>query len=66
MKMSWKTTLMGICSIGTAIFGVVLAIIDGDPTTTVNWEVTIAAITAGAGLIFARDNDKTSETVGAK
>ncbi len=55
---SWKTTLAGI------------ALIVAGHTLLVVWPEekmgeALAMILAGSGLIFARDNDKTSEDVGA-
>jgi hypothetical protein len=63
---SWKTTILGIAGILVAVGTAARALLDGDPATTINIEMTIAAITTGIGLIFARDNNKTSEDVGAK
>ena len=63
---SWKTTCFGICCILTAIGGAGKAVLDGDPATNPDWATTITAIASGFGLIFARDNSKTSESVGAK
>ena len=73
---SWKTTAMGVAVlIGTlgnflaAVSLAVTALFDGDPSTIVDWTALssgFAAITAGFGLIFARDNTKSSEQVGAK
>lgn len=60
---SWKTTAMGVVSILTALISIANALLNGTP---IAWETTIAAITAGIGLIAARDNDKTSLDVGAK
>jgi len=65
-KKSWKTTGLGIATILAAIAASAKALLDNDPTTMVNYEVLLAAITAGIGLILARDNDKSSESVGAK
>lgn len=60
---SWKTTLTGVLTViiaaGTAIK---LLLTGGQP----DWTATIAAITAGLGLIAARDNSVTSEQAGAK
>lgn len=64
--MSWKTTLLGICTILAALAGAGKAILDGDPSTNADPATIIAAITAGVGLIAARDNNKSSEDVGAK
>lgn len=66
MKGSWKTTVMGICSILGVLATAVKALVDGDPSTTVDYQMVVAGITAGVGLIMARDNDKSSEDVGAK
>ena len=59
---SWKTTLGGVVSILMAALNIADGLLNGTP---INWAVTIAAITTGLGLIFARDNDKTSEAVKA-
>jgi uncharacterized membrane protein len=66
---SWKTTVLGVCAILIAVAGALVAVLDGDPTTTVNVESVVAAVVAGLtgiGLIAARDNDKSSEDVDAK
>ena len=65
-KKSWKTTVLGIASALVAIGNAAIAYLDGDPATTVDMGVTIAAIMAALGCFFARDNDKSSEDVGAK
>ena len=66
MKGSWKTTAAGICAILVAIGTAIIALVDGDPKTSINFEATMVAISAGVGLLAARDNDKSSEQVGAK
>lgn len=63
---SWKTTLAGIATILTAVGNAVKALVDNDPSTSVDIGVLIAAITAGIGLIMSRDNKVTSEQAGAK
>jgi hypothetical protein len=50
-----KTTLAGIGAILVAVGGALKAIFDGDPTTSVDPTATIAAISAGIGLIMAKD-----------
>jgi hypothetical protein len=50
-----KTTLAGIGAILVAIGGALKAIFDGDPSTSVDPTATIAAISAGIGLIMAKD-----------
>jgi hypothetical protein len=50
-----KTTLAGIGAILVAVGGALRAIFDGDPTTSVDPTATIAAISAGIGLVMAKD-----------
>ena len=59
---SWKTTVSGIASI---LAGVVLALRAITGEGEADFAGAIAAITAGVGLLMARDNDQTSESVGA-
>jgi hypothetical protein len=66
MKGSWKTSAAGIAAIVVAIASCVQAQFDGDPATVPSYEVAIAAIITGLGLIFARDNGVSSESAGAK
>lgn len=64
---SWKTTLCGILSIlaaGITLVGIPL--LDADPLTEANWTAFGTAVVAGVGLIFARDNGKSDEDVGAR
>ena len=63
---SWRTSILGVAAILTAVISAVVALVDGDPNTVVNVEATIAAVMVGAGLIAARDNGVTSKTAGAK
>jgi peptidoglycan/LPS O-acetylase OafA/YrhL len=63
---SWQTTLAGLAALGGAILLAVAAHFDGDPATTPNWEAIYVAAMAAVGLVFARDNNKSSESVGAK
>lgn len=56
-----KTTLAGIGAILVAIGGTLKALFDNDPSTTVDLTTTIAAVTAGAGLIMAKDAEKKPE-----
>lgn len=51
-----RTTLFGVGTILAAIGGVLTAQFDTDANTVVNWTAVIAAVTAGLGLIFARDS----------
>lgn len=62
-KTSWKTTSAGIASIvgGFATLWFRRAALDEG-----TFSVAVTAILGGIGLIFARDNDVTSEDSGAK
>ena len=62
---SWKTTVTGVATILTAVGAALTAMFDNDPSTTIDIAVTIAAVMSGIGLIFARDNNVTSEQAGA-
>jgi hypothetical protein len=61
-----KTTLAGIGAILVAVGGALKAIFDGDPTTSVDPTATIAAISAGIGLIMAKDAEKTAAPIEPK
>jgi len=56
-----KTTLAGIGAILVAIGGALKALFDGDPSTNIDLASTIAAVTAGFGLIMAKDAEKKPE-----
>jgi cytochrome b len=66
MAGSWKTTTVGILT-GVGIFATQLVnVLDADPATTFSVEAVLAALAAMGIGWFARDNDKSSEEVGAK
>jgi len=50
-----KTTLAGIGAILVAVGGALKALFDGDPTTNFDIATTVTAISAGIGLILAKD-----------
>ena len=61
---SWKTTLSGVLTIfAAAIAFLILPALHDQP---MNWTAFLAAATPGIGLLFSRDNDKSSEDVGIK
>ena len=66
MKKSWKTTTAGIAAIIGAICSAIVAMFDNNPTTVPNWEAVWVAITAGIGLLSARDAKVSSEEEGIK
>lgn len=59
MNKSWRTTVLGITTILTAVAGVVAALIDNDPLTNPDMTVAVAAVVSGIGLIFAKDSKVT-------
>lgn len=63
---SWKTTAAGIAAIVAAVALAISHQFDTDPATIADWSAVITALTAGVGLVLARDNDKTSEQAGAR
>jgi hypothetical protein len=62
-RISWKTALSGIAAIGVGFFEIANGFTNGKP---IDWALAGTSISTGIGLIFARDNNKTSEEVGAK
>jgi uncharacterized membrane protein YhiD involved in acid resistance len=66
MKKSWKTSAAGVGAILVALGSALSATFDADPVTVPDWGALVAAIIAGVGLLAARDNDKSSEEVGAR
>ena len=63
---SWKTTAAGIAAIVAAIALAISHQFDAAPATVADWTAVITALTAGVGLVLARDNDRTSEQAGAR
>ena len=63
---SWKTSTAAITTIVAAISGAIKYMVDGDPATNPDWSLIMPQIIAAVGLLCARDNNKTSEDVGAK
>lgn len=63
---SWRTTAAGMVFFLAIVAGQLRYVFDDDPKTNPDWNI-IAAATAGLlGFSSARDNNKTSEMVGAK
>ena len=50
-----KTTLAGVGAILIAVGGALRSAFDNDPSTNIDIASTIAAVTAGIGLIMAKD-----------
>lgn len=65
MRRSWKTSATGAGAILVAVGQVLTATGEGRDWLSA-LGAALPAIIAGLGLLCARDNDKTSEQVGAK
>lgn len=57
-KFAWKTTILGICTLMVAIGSAGVALLDGNAATSPDWTTVSAAVTAGIGLVLARDAHK--------
>jgi anti-sigma-K factor RskA len=64
-KTSWKTTTAGLVTAIAAVANAISLLLDNNSATNPDWTATIAAVSAGLGLLFARDNKVRSEDVGA-
>jgi hypothetical protein len=62
---SWKTTLAGVGVILAAIGNAIGQFVAGG-VAAVDFTVLIGGISAGGGLLLARDNDVSSKDVGIK
>lgn len=60
-----NTTIAGIGSILVAVGGILVAMFDGDATTTPDFTTAVAAVMAGVGLIFAKDAKEPKKDVDA-
>ena len=65
-KGSWKTTVAAILGVLVIAAAQGQAALDNDPNTVANWGLVFAALPGALVGLFARDNDKSSEDVGAK
>lgn len=61
-----KTTLAGIGAILVAVGGALKALFDNDPSTNLDVTSVIAAVTAGIGLIMAKDAEAQKSDKAAK
>ena len=55
MPKSWRTTGYGLSMILAALANVARILLDDDPSTVVDWGLSIAAFQAGLGFISSRD-----------
>jgi len=63
---SWKTSVLGITAIVTAIGNAIPLLLDNNPATNPDWGSLIAIVSAGVMGLFARDNNVSSEQAGVK
>jgi hypothetical protein len=63
---SWKTTAAGVAGIVGLLMMAFQAQFDEDPKTVAEWWMIVPVVISQIGLLFARDNDKSSEQVGVK
>ena len=66
-KASWKTTAAGIAAFVGVLAAQLSALWDtgpGSELTTADWGLVAGAAAIAIGLIFSRDNDKSSEDAG--
>lgn len=63
---SKETTIAGILAFCAVFFPEVYKSFDGDQSTITNWNLILSAAMTMIGLWRARDNNKSSEAVGAK
>jgi hypothetical protein len=61
---SWKTTLAGIGALLGSLAAAIKLFLAGDLVSAIS--TLVAGVSAGIGLIHARDNNVTSEQAGAK
>ncbi len=53
---SWRTTLLGIATILSGVIWIIGSIAGEQPAGATDFATAIAAITAGTGLVTARDS----------
>lgn len=58
---NFKTTLLGVGVILAAVGGAIKAVLDGDSSTNVDIPTVVASISAGFGLILAKDAKSSDE-----
>lgn len=63
---SWRTSGLGLIAVIAAIINFAGALLDDDPNTVADYDMTAAAVAAGVGLMTARNNKVSSEQAGAK
>lgn len=63
---SWRTTTLGVLGALAILIGQVQALLDDDPSTTVEFEAVLAALGVLGLGVAARDNGVSSQDVGIR
>lgn len=66
MIKSWKTTILGLIALLSALSAGIDAYSEDRTLDASEARIVVGLAVAGLGLLVARDGDKTSEDVGAK
>ena len=61
---SWKTSSAGMTQLLYTLSGVIQDLNDNDALTNPDWNVVMLSIFSAVGLLFAKDGDKTSVSLG--
>lgn len=65
-RVNWKTTAFGIAQLMVVLGGAAVALLDDDPSTTINIELVVASLLVALQGIWARDADKSSQDNGIR
>ena len=63
---SWQTTAGGLAGFMVLVLQAAVALLDGDPDTQPDFTAILAMAPIAFALLKARDNNKSSSSVGAK
>ena len=61
---NWKTTGAALGALLTVLGPALSALTDGDAATNPDWNVVIPVVVMSLGVLFSRDQDKSSEASG--
>ena len=63
---NWKTSLLGLAQLFVVLGGAAVALLDDDPSTTVNIELVVASLLVALQGVWSRDADKSSQDNGIR
>lgn len=66
IRINWITTLAGLGAILTVVGPALVKLTDNDAATVPDWNLVVAGVVAGLGMIFSRDYNKSSRASGVK